>query len=99
MSKRYFIYILTNKNHTVLYTGFTDDLAKRILGHRSKIFKGFTQKYNIVKLLYYEEYSDKGVALYREQQLKRYRRKWKENLIDSMNPEWRDLAEDFDLEL
>jgi len=91
----YFIYILSNKHHTVYYTGFTNNLGRRIEEHKQKVVKGFTNKYNCDKLLYYEEFTDMDEALYREKQIKKYRRNWKENLIESINPEWRDLFEDF----
>jgi putative endonuclease len=95
--KIYYVYILSNKYHTVFYTGFTDDLGRRIEEHKLKVVKGFTAKYNCDKLLYYEEYNDMEEALNRERQLKRYKREWKKNLINSMNPDWRDLADDFGL--
>ena len=93
--KKYFVYILTNKNHTVLYTGFTDDIERRVYEHKHKIYKGFTMKYNVDKLIYYEEINEMNAAIYREKQLKRYKRQWKENLINKMNSEWRDLYDDF----
>lgn len=90
----FYVYILSNWNHRVLYTGFTDDLSRRIFEHRLKLYKGFTSKYNCYKLLYYETYDSAEDALYREKQLKRYRRAWKENLIRSMNSDFRDLYSD-----
>ncbi len=92
---KYFVYMVTNKNHTVLYTGFTDDTERRIFEHKEQIYNGFTKKYNVSKLVYFEEFRDMESALSREKQLKKYKRKWKENLINEMNPEWRDLYEDF----
>ena len=92
---KFYVYILTNKNHTVLYTGFSDDVERRIYEHKNKVFKGFTSKYNVDKLVYYEEFNDLESAKHREVQIKRYKRSWKENLINEMNPEWRDLYEDF----
>ena len=92
---RYFVYVLTNKNHTVLYTGFTDDLERRTYEHKNKILKGFTVRYNVDKLVYYEEFNEKESAMSRERQLKKYKRHWKENLINEINPHWRDLYEDF----
>jgi putative endonuclease len=92
--KYYYVYLLSNWNHKVLYTGFTDDLNRRTIEHRMKIYKGFTNKYNCYKLLYYEEYHSIEDATHRERQIKRYLRKWKENLIRSMNPTWRDLFDD-----
>ena len=93
--KIYYVYILTNKNHTVLYTGFTDEVFRRTVEHKEKLLKGFTSKYNVNKLVYYEEHNDIEVAMHREKLIKRYKREWKINLINSMNPEWRDLFEDF----
>ncbi len=91
----YYVYILSNKHHTVFYTGFTDDLGRRVEEHKLKVAKGFTAKYNCNKLLYYEEFNDIEEALNREKQIKKYKRKWKENLINSINPEWKDLAKNF----
>jgi putative endonuclease len=92
---KFYVYIISNKHHTTLYTGFTGDLVRRIYEHRHKLFKGFTSKYNCEKLLYFEEFACAEDATHRERQLKRYKRNWKENLITEMNPEWRDLSEDF----
>lgn len=94
---RYYVYILSNQSHKVFYTGFTNDLGRRIEEHKTKVVKGFTEKYNCNKLLYFEEFKDKDEALHREAQIKRYLKEWKKNLIYSINPEWRDLAEDFGL--
>ncbi|MGB3182054.1 MAG: GIY-YIG nuclease family protein [Cyclobacteriaceae bacterium] len=91
----YYVYIISNVHHTVYYTGFTNDLFRRTTEHRDKIRKSFTAKYNCCKLLYYEEFDDAADALYREQLIKRYKRTFKENLINSMNPEWEDLFEQF----
>jgi putative endonuclease len=91
----YYVYLLSNVHHTVFYTGFTNDLQRRIDEHKHQVYKGYTKKYNCQKLLYNEEFADAPTALQREQQLKRYKRECKENLINSINPEWRDLYEDF----
>lgn len=91
----YYVYIITNKNHTVLYTGFTNDLERRVFEHKTGVYKGFSSKYNCHKLLYFEEFPIMDEALHRERQIKKYKRSWKENLINSMNPEWRDLYDDF----
>ena len=93
--KKFFVYILTNKNNTVIYTGFTNDLERRVFEHKNKLLKGFTSRFNINKLVYFEEFADADKAISREKQIKRYLRVWKENLINEMNPEWRDLYEDF----
>lgn len=82
----YFIYIISNQNHTVYYTGFTNDLARRIYEHKHKLLKGFTSKYNCEKLLYFEELPSVDEALHREKQIKHYKREWKKNLIESINP-------------
>ena len=94
----FFVYILTNWDNKVYYTGFTDDLERRIYEHKHKLLPGFTAKYNCNKLVYFEEFPDAADALHREKQIKRYKRSWKENLITSINPEWRDLYEDFTVE-
>ena len=91
----FYVYLLSNTHHTVFYTGFTNDLARRVYEHKHQLLPGFTKKYNCHKLLYYEEFTDAAGALHREQQLKRYKREWKENLINSINPGWKDLYEDF----
>ena len=91
----FYVYIITNQNHTVLYTGFSDDLERRMFEHKNKVYPGFTKKYNCNKLLYYEVINDKEEALHREKQIKRYKKDWKHNLINTMNPAWRDLYEDF----
>lgn len=91
----YYVYIISNQHHTVFYTGFTNDLGRRIEEHKLRVAKGFSYKYNCNKLLYYEEFTDKHEALHREKQLKRYRRQWKKNLINEKNPAWRDLFDNF----
>jgi putative endonuclease len=72
-------------------------LARRVYEHKHKLLKGFTAKYNCEKLLYFEEFSNAEEALGREKQLKKYKREWKENLISEMNPEWKDLVDNFDV--
>ncbi|GAB4179745.1 MAG: GIY-YIG nuclease family protein [Calditrichia bacterium] len=91
--KHYYVYILTNQTHKVLYIGMTNDLLRRVFEHKNKIAKGFTAKYNITKLVYYEQFSDVSEAIYREKQLKKWKREKKEYLIFSMNPNWNDLSE------
>lgn len=91
--KSYHIYILTNKKNTVLYTGVTSDLEQRVYEHKTKFYpKSFTAKYNCDKLIYFEEFADIEEAIHREKQLKRYKRSFKENLINSLNPDWNDLS-------
>ena len=91
----FYVYILSNLRHTVFYTGFTDDLERRVYEHKHQLLPGFTKKYHCHKLLYYEEFPDAESALHKEKQIKKYKRAWKENLIQNINPEWRDLYEDF----
>jgi putative endonuclease len=90
--KRYFVYIMTNKSRT-LYTGITSNLQKRIYQHKQKNIPGFTKRYNITKLVYYEEPNDVRSAIEREKQIKGWLRQKKIDLIESMNPEWKDLSE------
>ena len=87
----YFVYFLTNWNNTVLYIGVTNHLQRRIEQHKNKTIKGFTEKYNIYKLVYFEETKCINAALAREKQLKKWRREKKNNLINSTNPQWKDL--------
>ncbi len=86
---------MTNKNNTVLYTGVTNDLIRWVYEHKNKLIKGFTSRYNIVKLVYFEELSDIRNAIAREKQIKAGSRKKKEDLINSFNPDWKDLYEEF----
>ena len=95
MNNQFYVYFITNKHNTVIYTGFSDDLYRRTIEHKEKVNPGFTKKYNCNKLVYCEEFDNAEEALHRERQLKKYKRKWKEDLINSMNPTWRDLFEDF----
>ena len=89
--KQYYIYIMTNKINTVLYTGVTSDLNKRIWEHKEKIIKGFTKKYNINKLVYFKIFNDPENAILREKQIKAGSRNKKIELIKRINPEWKDL--------
>ena len=93
MNKTYAVYILTNYNETTFYIGVTGDLQKRIWEHKNKVVEGFTKKYNVDRLVYYELTEDVESALNREKQLKRWHRQWKINLIKEMNPEFKDLSE------
>ena len=87
------VYILTNSHHTVFYTGVTSNLTKRIFQHKSKLYRGFTSKYNCTKLVYYETYVDMQMAISREKQIKKRNRSYKQKLIQNENPEWKDLSE------
>jgi len=91
MDKYYYVYIVTNKDNKVLYTGITNDLLRRIDEHKRKLVKGFTSKYNVSKLVYYEDGQDAYGAITREKQIKGYGRYKKMKLINSMNPDWEDL--------
>ena len=91
MSKTYSVYILTNYTNTTLYIGVTSNLKKRIWQHKNKIVDGFTEKYNVNKLVYYEITDSVDSALNREKQLKRWHRDWKINLIKEKNPDFKDL--------
>jgi putative endonuclease len=91
----YYVYILTNKINTTLYTGFTNNLLRRIVEHKLKIADGFTKKYNVDKLVYYESYIDVYRAINREKKLKKWKTEWKLRLIKKENPEMNDLINDF----
>lgn len=93
MEKQYFVYIITNKSRSVLYTGFTNNLQRRIYEHKNKLIEGFSSRYNLNQLVYYEIYPVKFNAIEREKQIKQYSRKRKEKLIESMNVNWNDLGE------
>ena len=94
MSKQYYVYIMTNKNNRVLYTGITNDLKRRVYEHKEKLIDGFTKKYNVSKLVYYEIFEDLENAILREKKIKAGPRQKKIDLIHSMNKEWRDLYEE-----
>ena len=94
MSKQYAVYILTNKYHTVLYIGVTNELKRRVYQHKAKLVEGFTKKHNVNKLVFYEETSNIDSAILREKQIKGGSRKKKIDLINDMNPEWKDLYDE-----
>ncbi len=94
---RYFVYILTSRNRKVMYVGMTNDLVRRLHEHRSHVVPGFTQKYRVDTLVYFEETHDVLAALEREKQIKKWRREKKDALVASTNPQWRDLGADFSL--
>ena len=93
--KNYYVYILTNNSKT-LYIGVTDDLNRRLYEHRNKLIEGFTKKYNLTKLVYFETFNRIEDAIRREKQLKNWHRQWKINLIESINKEWKDLSLEFE---
>ena len=98
MMKKYYVYIAVNKRNTVLYTGVTSNLYKRIYEHKNKLLEGFTKKYNINKLVYYESFNHPEEAISAEKKIKGWLRKKKDELINSFNPEWKflndEIAED-----
>jgi len=94
VSKQYYVYIMTNVRNTVLYVGVTNDLVRRIYEHKEKLANGFTKKYDIVKLAYYEVFEDIENAILREKQIKAGSRQKKVELINSTNKEWRDLYDE-----
>ena len=91
--KNYYVYILTNKPNGTLYIGVTNDLARRIYEHRNKLINGFTKKYNLKKLIYFEVFDRIEDAILREKRLKKWNRQWKIELIEKTNPNWIDLYE------
>ena len=92
MDKAYYVYLLTNWNNKVMYVGVTGNLERRIYEHKNKLVEGFTQKYNVDKLVYYETTNDVMAALEREKQIKKWRREKKNQLVTQMNPAWADLS-------
>ena len=94
MNKQYYVYIMTNRTNTVLYTGVTNDLKTRVYEHKEKMANGFTRKYNATKLVYYEVCEEAQSAISREKQLKAGPRQKKVELVNGMNREWRDLYEE-----
>ena len=91
--KNYFVYILTNWNDRVMYIGVTNDLQRRLYEHKNKLADGFTKRYNVHKLAYYEVTTDVNSAIAREKQLKGWSRAKKNALVETMNPDWHDLSE------
>ena len=89
----YYVYMMANYTNSVLYIGVTNDLVRRTAEHKSHVIDGFTSRYNCKKLVYYEECNDIGAAIIREKQLKNWHRDWKNNLVNQINPEWKDLSE------
>ena len=94
MEPRYCVYIMTNARQTVLYTGVTGDLKQRVFNHRTHVIQGFTTRYNVDKLVFYEQYATSSSAIAREKQIKGGSRGKNVALIDSLNPDWRDLYKD-----
>ena len=94
--KNYYVYIMSNKSKT-LYIGVTNDLARRIYEHKNKMIDGFTKKYNLTMLIYFEVFNSVEDAIRREKQLKNWHRQWKINLIESINKDWKDLSDKFEM--
>jgi putative endonuclease len=94
MEKQYYVYILAKARNSTFYVGITSDLLKRISEHKNKVADGFTKKYNITNLVYYEIFNDPENAIAREKRLKKWNRTWKMRVIEEMNPDWKDLYED-----
>jgi len=90
----YYIYILANIRNGTLYTGWTNDLVRRVYEHKNDFVKGFTKKYGVHKLIYFEQCDDYDAALQREKQIKEWKRKWKLELIEKVNPLWQDLYDE-----
>jgi putative endonuclease len=91
LSKQYYVYVITNKPYGTIYIGFTNDLIRRVHEHREGIVEGFSKEYGLERLVWYEVHEDVHAAITREKQLKEWRRDWKINLIQQLNPDWRDL--------
>ncbi len=94
MEKKYYVYIMAKARNSTFYVGVTSDLHKRIWEHKNKIEDGFTQKYDIKDLVYYEIFDDPENAIKREKRLKKWNRTWKMRVIEEMNPDWNDLYEE-----
>ena len=90
----YYVYILTNKNHTVLYTGVTGNIERRMYEHKNKLIEGFTKRYNADKLVFFESFNNVNDALEAEKKIKGWKREKKVSLIEGINPSWNDLSID-----
>ena len=89
-----YVYIMASKKHGTIYVGVTSDIKRRVLQHKEYLTTGFTQRYHVHMLVYFEEHSDVRDAIKREKQLKKWNREWKIRLIEKVNPEWKDLYND-----
>jgi len=90
----YYVYILASKRNGTLYTGVTKDLLGRVRQHKSNLIEGFTKKYHVHRLVYFEEHENPSDAILREKRIKKWNRQWKIDLIEGQNPEWKDLYEE-----
>ncbi|NOZ64601.1 MAG: GIY-YIG nuclease family protein [Caldiserica bacterium] len=91
MGKQYYVYILASKKNGTLYTGITSNLIRRVYEHKNNLIEGFTKKYNVHQLVYFEVVEDVNAAIHREKCIKKWKRAWKIELIEKNNPEWKDL--------
>lgn len=89
---KYYVYLITNWNNKVMYVGVTNNLERRLYEHKNKLIKGFTEKYNLDKLVYFEETQDVNAAIEREKEIKKWRREKKNQLVNLINPKWDDLS-------
>ena len=94
MPKHFFVYMMTNRPQGTLYIGVTSDLVKRVYEHRTNAADGFTRRYTLHRLVWFEPHADAENAILREKRLKKWRRAWKLRLIEEQNPDWRDLYEE-----
>jgi putative endonuclease len=92
MSEQFYVYILASRKHGTLYVGITRDLIRRAWQHKQKVVRGFTERYGVHKLVYFEIFEDPVSAIAREKQLKKWKREWKLQLIEKSNPAWADLS-------
>jgi putative endonuclease len=95
MREYFYVYILATRKDGPIYIGVTNELHRRVFEHKTHVIKGFTARYNVDRLVYFEVFESIESAIAREKKLKRWRREWKVALIERENPEWRDLAEEF----
>ena len=95
MTKTFYVYMMSNRSRVVLYTGITNNLVRRVWEHQNGEFKGFTQTYNVNRLVYYESFDDPNEAIAREKEIKGWRRSKKNELVGTQNPKWIDLSGKF----
>ncbi len=92
--KAYYVYILASKRNGTLYIGVTNDIIKRVYEHKNNLIAGFTSNYNVHRLVYYEQFDDIEYAIQREKRVKKWNRRWKLELIENANPDWKDLYDE-----
>jgi len=95
LNHQYYLYILSNKFNGTLYIGVSNNLERRMFEHKNKLIEGFTKRYNLNRLLYFETFQYANDAIKREKNLKKWKRQWKIDLIETSNPNWRDLSKDW----